>query len=123
MTLVNEYTDWNRSPSNPTNVWESLIELLGDALVVAPTVKTGTMHSKFPTRKSSTYFYQFQYASESSGARSRLGAAHGDDLAFVFGAPLVPGYQLGLFPTNYSKVEASLSEMVITYWTNFAKFG
>lgn len=84
-------------------------------------VQSGKLHSKFPSRKSSTYFYHFQYASESSP--SRLGCAHGDDLAYVFGAPLVPGYQLGFFSTNYTKGEASLSEMVMTYWVNFAKYG
>lgn len=120
---MNEYTDWTRlSTANPMNVWQSLTELLGDALVVAPTIKSGILHSKFPSRKASTYFYQFHYASEAASV-GELGCPHGDDLAFVFGAPLVPGAELGFFPTNYTKAEASFAETVITLWTNFAKYG
>ncbi|KAI1295610.1 Neuroligin-4, X-linked [Halotydeus destructor] len=120
-TLVNEYTDWTRSLSNPTHIWESLVELLGDALVVAPTVKSGLLHSKVHAKKSSTFFYQFQYATEN--AAHKLGCVHGDDLAFVFGAPLVPGHRVGFFGGNYTKTDALVAEKVITYWANFVKFG
>lgn len=122
MTLANEYTDWSRPSTHPLNVWESLLELLGDALVVAPTVRAGLLHAKAPNSKASTFFYQFQYGVESSPAQ-KLGCLHGEDLAFVFGAPLVPGHQVGFFSSNYSKSEASLAEIVITFWTNFAKYG
>ncbi|CAD6996017.1 unnamed protein product [Ceratitis capitata] len=45
----------------------------------------------------------------------------GEELAFVFGAPLAPA---GPFPSNaYGVQEKLLSEAVMTYWTNFAKTG
>ncbi|GIZ01025.1 neuroligin-4, Y-linked, partial [Caerostris extrusa] len=42
-------------------------------------------------------------------------------MAYVFGAPLVDS--LSHFATNYTRAEITLSEIVIKYWTNFAKFG
>ncbi|XP_036329608.1 mucin-5AC-like [Rhagoletis pomonella] len=45
----------------------------------------------------------------------------GEELAFIFGAPLAPA---GPFPSNsYGAQEKLLSEAVMTYWTNFAKTG
>lgn len=45
----------------------------------------------------------------------------GEELAFVFGAPLAPA---GPFPShNYSVQEKLLSEAVMAYWTNFVKTG
>lgn len=51
---------------------------------------------------------------------------HGEELAYLFGAPLAVqllGRSIGHFASNYSKPEVTLSEAVMTYWINFAKFG
>ncbi len=56
----------------------------------------------------------------------RLGCMHGEELAYLFGAPLASqllGRSIGHFASNYSKPEVTLSEAVMTYWINFAKFG
>jgi len=45
----------------------------------------------------------------------------GEELAFIFGAPLAPA---GPFPSgNYTVQEKLLSEAVMAYWTNFVKTG
>ena len=46
---------------------------------------------------------------------------HGEELAYVFGAPLVSS--LSYFGHNYTKAEVALSEAVIAYWSNFARSG
>ena len=46
---------------------------------------------------------------------------HGEELAYVFGAPLVGGFSH--FTLNYTFDEVFLSELVMTQWTNFAKTG
>ena len=51
----------------------------------------------------------------------RLGCVHGEELAYIFGAPLVP--LSSHFGRNYTKAEAALSETVIAYWSNFARSG
>ena len=51
----------------------------------------------------------------------RLGCVHGEELAYIFGAPLVP--LSSHFGRNYTKAEAALSETVMAYWSNFARSG
>lgn len=53
--------------------------------------------------------------------QQRLGCLHGEELPYVWGAPLVDS--LAHFPTNYTQAEVKLSETVLTYWVNFAKMG
>lgn len=51
----------------------------------------------------------------------RMGTVHGEDLPYVFGAPLVDGFSH--FPRNYTKSEVALSEAVMIFWSNFARTG
>lgn len=51
----------------------------------------------------------------------RQGCIHGEELPYVFGAPLVSGMMH--FPRNYTKAEVLLSEATILYWSNFARTG
>lgn len=51
----------------------------------------------------------------------RQGCIHGEELPYVFGAPLVGG--LAHWPRNYTRAELALSESVILYFTNFARTG
>ena len=57
----------------------------------------------------------------------RLGSMHSDELDYLFGAPIAvqaTGHSIGHFATNLSRpIDVSLSEAVITYFTNFAKYG
>lgn len=51
-----------------------------------------------------------------------MGSVHGEELPFVFGAPLwVEGF--GHFPKNYTKSELALSESIMQYFANFVKTG
>src|SRR5207245_2941602 len=118
LTVSNEYTDWTRNPSSihATDIFESLVELLSDSTVVAPLIRTGILHSK---HRKNTYFYEFAHATERGDFPSHLGCIMGDDLAYFFGAPLVPGMQLGYFPATFTRQEAVFTEMVMTYLGNF----
>lgn len=50
-----------------------------------------------------------------------MGTVHGEDLPYVFGAPLVDGFSH--FPRNYTRSEIALSEAVMIFWSNFARTG
>lgn len=50
-----------------------------------------------------------------------MGCVHGEELAYIFGAPFAA--MQTHFGHNYTKAEGVLSEMVITYWSNFARSG
>ncbi|XP_055937679.1 neuroligin-4, X-linked-like isoform X2 [Argiope bruennichi] len=135
LTVVNEYMDWSRSFLQALDIFDGTVDALGDALVVAPVIRAGTFHSggipredAYPSpslqpasKGKKSFFYIFNHQSEFADYATRLGCIHGEDLSYVFGAPLVD--TLSHFTTNYTRAETTLSEIVITYWTNFAKYG
>ena len=45
-TLINEYTDWSRPSEHPINLLDSTIDILGDALVVAPLIESMELFAK-----------------------------------------------------------------------------
>ena len=49
------------------------------------------------------------------------GGIHGDELMFVFGAPLADG--VDPFPSTYSRSDKALAETVLKYWVNFIAAG
>lgn len=60
-------------------------------------------------------------ARTNSAHHQSQGTVHGEELPYVFGAPLVGGFNH--FGLNYTLSEVLLSELVMTLWTNFAKTG
>ncbi|CAH0386567.1 unnamed protein product [Bemisia tabaci] len=50
-----------------------------------------------------------------------MGSVHGEELPYLFGAPLVESFSH--FSHNYTKAEVTLSETFIVYLTNFARTG
>lgn len=50
-----------------------------------------------------------------------MGTVHGEELPYIFGAPLVDGFNH--FLKNYTKSELALAEAVIIYIANFARTG
>ncbi|GIZ00679.1 neuroligin-1 [Caerostris extrusa] len=93
LTIVNEYTDWSKPVQHPMNILDGTIEALTDALVVAPTLS------------------------------SRLTWGHGEDIPYLFGAPLSDDDYSQFTNNNYTKPEIALSEGIMQYWANFAKLG
>lgn len=66
-TIVNEYTDWERTVQHPVNTRDSSIAALSDAQFVAPLVQTGDLLSAKPPQPGQessgprTFFYVFDY--------------------------------------------------------------
>ena len=101
-----------------------MTELLSDATLAAPVVRTGLLHEKSKRKPSvSTYFYEFSHSTERGDYPSHLGCIIGDDLSYLFGAPLVPGMSLGYFSSSFTKQETSFGEVVMTYFGNFIRTG
>ncbi|XP_015588030.1 neuroligin-4, X-linked [Cephus cinctus] len=137
-TVVNEYTDWERTVQHPVNTRDACVQALSDAQFVAPLVQTGDLftlrHMKKPNNPHvapisederepmpKTYFYVFDYQTKDGDYPQRMGSVHGEELPFVFGAPLVDGF--GHFPKNYTKPEIALSESLILSFANFVRTG
>ncbi|KAK6633289.1 hypothetical protein RUM44_003890 [Polyplax serrata] len=65
-TVVNEYTDWERTVMHPINTRDAAIAALGDAQFVAPLIRTGDLLSSRGAINSGgpgtkTWFYVFDY--------------------------------------------------------------
>lgn len=114
--LDHHYTDWNRAVDTKSRR-DSIMDLLSDGQYVAPLLKVGQYHTNF----GNTYLYSFSYSTQAENYPGWSSGVHGDELAYVFGAPLVDG--ISPFPASYTKSECMLSEAVMRYWSNFAYSG
>lgn len=126
-TIVNEYTDWERTNQHPIITRDAAVSALSDAQYVAPLVHTGDLLSQTPSGGSQEgetpkcFFSVFDYQTKDGDYPQRMGTVHGEELPFVFGAPLVEGFSH--FPRNYTKSEIALSEAIMIYWSNFVRTG
>lgn len=57
-TVVNEYTDWERTVRHPISTREETLALLSDALYAAPVMHSGTLHA---LASRSSYLYVFDH--------------------------------------------------------------
>ncbi|XP_057395373.1 neuroligin-2 isoform X2 [Balaenoptera acutorostrata] len=116
-TIKFMYTDW-ADRDNGEMRRKTLLALFTDHQWVAPAVATAQLHADY---QSPVYFYTFYHHCQAEGRPEWADAAHGDELPYVFGVPMVGATDL--FPCNFSKNDVMLSAVVMTYWTNFAKTG
>ncbi|XP_042529454.1 neuroligin-4, X-linked-like [Dipodomys spectabilis] len=116
-TIKFMYTDW-ADRDNPETRRKTLVALFTDHQWVAPAVATADLHAQYG---SPTYFYAFYHRCQSELKPAWADAAHGDEVPYVFGVPMVGPTEL--FSCNFSKNDVMLSAVVMTYWTNFAKTG
>lgn len=127
-TIVNEYTDWERTNQHPIITRDAAVSALSDAQYVAPLVHTGDLLSQPSSggsqegeTPSKCFFSVFDYQTKDGDYPQRMGTVHGEELAYTFGSPLVDGFSH--FPKNYTKSEIALSEAIMIYWSNFVRTG
>ncbi|KAE8622295.1 hypothetical protein XENTR_v10005182 [Xenopus tropicalis] len=116
-TIKFMYTDW-ADKENPETRRKTLVALFTDHQWVAPAVATADLHARYG---SPTYFYAFYHHCQSEMKPTWADSAHGDEVPYVFGIPMIGPTEL--FNCNFSKNDVMLSAVVMTYWTNFAKTG
>ena len=71
-------------------------------------------------------FVPFHFQSQGSRYSKRLGCVHGEELAYLLGAPIASQFVTSLSPfasINYTKDEVTLSTRIIKYFANFASHG
>lgn len=117
--LDHEYSDWTKLQDDKTRR-DNVMEMISDGQYVAPLVKMAREHA---ATRAGTYFYSFGYStnSESKNFPEWSSGVFGDELPYVFGAPLVDG--ISPFPSDYTRNEKRLSASIMRFWTNFAKSG
>lgn len=113
-TLINASCEFYRTKTLEAQA-KNTINFIGDLKQITPLVQLLNYHSKTPR---STYQYLFSH--QSSFFRIPVppwykGANHGDELAFVFG-------RIDMNPIVKPNDQV-LADLMMTYWTNFAKYG
>ncbi|XP_078613627.1 neuroligin-2-like isoform X2 [Branchiostoma floridae x Branchiostoma japonicum] len=116
------YTDWS-DRNNDIKRRKSTVALFTDYFFVQPAVTT--LNAIAPVLKGNTFFYAFLYRGEVGFGPEWAAAVHGEELPFIFGAPV--GAKLGrgaLYSfSNFTDQDNMYSVALMTYWTNFAKTG
>lgn len=115
--IAYHYSDWEK-PRDPYVTRDNMMEFLGDSQYAAPTIELARYHSDLDAP---TYLYAFGQPSKLEAHPHWSGSVHGDDLIYVFGAPLADGTEP--FGSVYARSEKTLAEYVVRYWTNFIKTG
>jgi len=101
-----------------------MVELLGDSQTTAPLVETVRFHAGHSLPGVGTYMFEFNQPARSDVYPRWASGTPGDELLYVFGAPLAGDYHVDPFPaTGYTRADRQLSETVVRYWANFIKTG
>ena len=90
-------------------------DVVTDSCVAEPAHASLTYHSKLGP----AYLYEFAHRSKLNPDPEWLGVRHKDDTPYQFGFPLMNLTVL----QNYDEADRNISDMVITLFTNFAKYG
>ncbi|CAL8094811.1 unnamed protein product [Orchesella dallaii] len=125
-TITNEYTDWENSVQHPVTIRNLTVSAVTDCLSLAPVIAVA--ESSLVNR---AFFYVFDHTTKTGLYNyQRVGAGGGEELNYMLGSPLVEavsGHVLPFvpppIPSNYTKTEMALSELMITYLSNFAHTG
>ncbi|XP_062582148.1 acetylcholinesterase-like [Saccostrea cucullata] len=121
-TMSFVYTRWSETQTNNTYL-QKMLDMSSDYQFFMPAKISARAHAKTQSSGRNTYMYLFTHRSSYAHTIPWApGAGHGDELAYVFGFP--SSMQQGLnFKDTLQLDEVSLSEKIMTYWTNFAKTG
>ncbi|XP_064626050.1 fatty acyl-CoA hydrolase precursor, medium chain-like [Lineus longissimus] len=100
-----------------------LVDYYTDLVFIGPAVATAQTHVKM-SKDSKTYVYFFTYAlNEWTHSRYRPGlSTHTSELLYIF---LFPSLDIdnGTLRQKVTEKDVQLSKAMMSYWTNFAKYG
>ncbi|ROT65219.1 putative neuroligin-4, X-linked-like [Penaeus vannamei] len=109
LAITKEYTDWSNPAQHPVQVRDLTAEALSDGGFLAPLARFGETISG----RADAYIL--------SPLPQRMGSVFGSEVPLVFGAPFMD--EPGPWRGNYTRQDALVSEIIMRYWTNFAKTG
>ncbi|XP_059483382.1 neuroligin-2-like isoform X2 [Neocloeon triangulifer] len=118
--VLNEYTDWTKIVQHPISLRDNTLEALTDGHTVAPLLQVANFHAR---RGAATFAYHFAYQAKDSDFPQRIGSARGDDVGYIFGAPLAASGNTIIFPHNFTRQDQAVSHTMLTLLANFAKSG
>ncbi|VDP35839.1 unnamed protein product [Schistosoma curassoni] len=122
-----EYQTYQQLPTLES--WtERLEEISSDRSFKCPTINMATAVTndyRIPGRRRAhtlpVYFYEFQHRTLSLPMPKWTGTMHGYEIEYVFGIPFSPQFQASFY--RFTDEERQLSDIMMTYWANFARTG
>ena len=114
-TLVLLYKPWAHTYDS-FKLKRGLAAVVTDYCFAAPVHAELTLHSQ---AGAPVYFYEFSHRSKFNPSPPWKGVAHKDDTPYEFGFPLMNLTVL----QEYDDTDRNVSRLVITLFTNFAKYG
>ncbi|CAH8820422.1 unnamed protein product, partial [Trichobilharzia szidati] len=122
-----EYQTYEHLPTLES--WtERLEEISSDRSFKCPTINMAsavTNEHRMPGRRRSNtlpvYFYEFQHRTVSLPMPKWTGTMHGYEIEYIFGIPFSPQFQAAFY--RFTDEERQLSDIMMTYWANFARTG
>ncbi|CAF1191477.1 unnamed protein product [Rotaria sp. Silwood1] len=112
-SIIQTYTIWN----DYNNTLQNAIQLslaVGDYYLTCPTVFLADIYTQDNVP---VYFYHFTLRASISPWHQWMGVLHADELMFIFGEPLNITDDL-----HYTNEEVIVSQKMMAYWANFAKY-
>ncbi|PIK41875.1 putative carboxylesterase 5A [Apostichopus japonicus] len=117
--LISRIEDIYSGPEGITDqtAFQTLGHIIGDGFVIAPSLAIAdyTSESGFYT-----FVYEFQHRPSYYHGPEFVGADHGAEEPLVHGFPFLTKERQGSF--TFTEEEKSLSDVMMTYWANFAKY-
>lgn len=118
--VISEYTDWTNR-SDPIVNRDNYVDMVGDLTIVAPTVSLALLYHG---RGVPVYAYAMSLPlTAPTSWRSRWGSYHTLELNYIFGAPFVGFNTDDGEEETFSDGDRNASLLIMTFWSNFAKFG
>ncbi|OXA46621.1 Neuroligin-4, X-linked [Folsomia candida] len=125
-TITNEYIDWERTAQHPISTRDMAVNAVTDCVALAPVV---AVTDSSLVKKA--FFYVFEHSTKDGLYNyHRAGAGGGEELNYIFGNPLIEFATGGVLPflpsplpSNYSKGEVALSELWMSFISNFGRTG
>ncbi|CAD5229299.1 unnamed protein product [Bursaphelenchus okinawaensis] len=121
--IVNEYTNWEEPANHSRSIRDSLLNILGDILYVAPLVETLRMHATDEASMSSnSFFFVFSHESTENEKRGVRGAISDEHVPYILGYPLLETNGKNIFD-GFAGNDKDISKVMMTYVSNFVKTG
>lgn len=103
------YTPWPNN-SDKYALRSQLVDLIGDYIFFAPSHEVADIHSKV----SPVYIYEFAHRPKNASRFPEwMGVAHGDNVVFDFGIPLLPGLP-------FVEADKNVSMFIMEMYAKFA---
>ena len=104
------YTPWPDN-SDEHALRSQLSDVVADYIFVAPTFETADMHSLFAP----VHVYEFTHRSKQSFLPEWMGVAHGENVVYDFGIPMLPG-----IPLKFDETDRNVSRIIMKMYADFA---